>query len=130
MLPLGITPSSSNKTAGRRLLIEEIDDSISDNRTNLLVDSYNKGGGGPTSFFITESNVSKAANFYSTTSKESESTPTEFGGQWAERTGPLIEEVEGNNPTKTEMARVEVIEDLEDMETPQLHSEEDQSANT
>ena len=28
------------------------------------------------------------------------------------------------------MAKVEVIEDLEDIETPQLHSEEDQSANT
>ena len=39
-------------------------------------------------------------------------TPTEFGGQWAERTRPLIEEVEGDNPTKTEMATVEVIEDL------------------
>ena len=48
-----------------------------------------------------------------TTSEEPESTPTEFGGQWAERTRPLIEEVEGDNPTKTEMAMVEVIEDLE-----------------
>ena len=46
-------------------------------------------------------------------------TLTEFGGQWAERTRPLIEEVEGDNPTKTEMTTVEVIEDLEDIETPQ-----------
>ena len=129
MLPLEITPSSSNQTVGRRPLIEEIDDSVSDNHTNLLVDSCNKEGGEPTSFFITESNVSKAASFYSTTSEELESTPTEFGGQWAERTRPLIEEVEGDNPTKTEMAKVEVIEDLEDIETLQLHSEEDQSAN-
>ena len=116
MLPLEITPSSSNKTVGRRPLIEEIDDSVSDDHT---VDSCNKEGG-PTSFFITESNVSKAASFYSTTSEEPESTPTEFGGQWAERTRPLIEEVEGDNPTKAEMATVEVIEDLEDNETPQF----------
>ena len=129
MLPLEITPSSTNKTLGRRPLIEEIDDSVSDDFTNLLVDSCNKEGGGPTSFFITESNVSKAASFYSTTSEEPESTPTEFGGQWAERTRPLIEEMECDNPTKTEMAKVEVIEDLEDIETPQLYSEEDQSAN-
>ena len=74
---------------------------------------------GPTSFFITESNISKAASFYSTTSEEPESTPIEFGGQWAERTRPLIEEVEGDNPTKTEMTTVKVIEDLEDNETPQ-----------
>ena len=100
MLLLEITPSSLNNTVGRRPLIEEIDDSVSDSRTNLLVDSCNKEGGGPTSFFITESNVSKAASFYSTTSKEPESTQTEFGGQWAERAGPLIEEVEGDNPTK------------------------------
>ena len=75
MLPLEITPSSSNKIVGRRPLIEEIDDSVSDDHTNLLVDSCNKEGGGPTSFFITESNVSKAASFYSTTSEEPESTP-------------------------------------------------------
>ena len=93
------------------------------------MDSCNKEGGGSTSFFITESDVSKAASFYSTTSEEPESTPTKFGGQWAERTRPLIEEVEGDNPTKTEMAKVEVIEDLEDIETPQLHSEEDQFDN-
>ena len=123
MLPLQITPSSSNKTVDRRLLIEEIDDSVSDHHT---MDSRNKEGG-PTSFFITESNVSKAASFYSTTSEEPESTPTEFGGQWAERTRPLIEEVEGDNPTKTEMATVEAIEDLEDIETPQLHCTGDQS---
>ena len=90
MLLLEITPSSLNNTVGRRPLIEEIDDSVSDSRTNLLVDSCNKEGGGPTSFFITESNVSKAASFYSTTSKEPESTQIEFGGQWAERAGPLI----------------------------------------
>ena len=113
MLPLEITPSS-NKTVGRRPLIEEIDNSVSDD----MMGSCNKEGG-PTSFFMTESNVSKAASFYSTTSEEPESTPTEFGGQWAERTRPLIEEVEGDNPTKTEMATVEVIEDLEDIETPQ-----------
>ena len=59
MLPLEITPSSSNKTVGRRPLIEEIDDPNT-------VDSCNKEGG-PTSFFITESDVSKAASFYSTT---------------------------------------------------------------
>ena len=112
MLPLEITPSSSNKTVGRRPLIEEIN--VSDD----MVNSCNKGGG-LTSFFITESNVSKAASFYSTTSEEPESTPTEFGGQWAERTRPLIEEVEGDNPIKIEMATVEVIEDLEDIKTPQ-----------
>ena len=130
MLPLEITPSSFNKTVGRRPLIEEIDDSVSDDCTNLLVDSGNKEGGGPTSFFITESNVSKAASFYSTTSEEPESTQTEFGGQWAECTQPIIEEVEGDNRTKTEMTKVEVIEDLEDIEIPQLYSEEDRSANT
>ena len=124
MLPLEITPSSSNKTVGRRPLIEEIDDTTSDDYTDLLVDSCNKVGG-PTSFFMTESNVSKAASFYSTTSEEPESTPTEFGGQWAERTRPLIEEVEGDNP---EMAKVEDIEDLEDIETPLLPSKGDQSA--
>ena len=61
MLPLEITPSSSNKTVGRRPLIEEIDDSVSNDH---MVNSCNKEGG-PTSFFITESNVSKAASFYS-----------------------------------------------------------------
>ena len=39
MLPLEITPPSSNKTVGRRPLIEEIDDSVSDDHT---VDSCNK----------------------------------------------------------------------------------------
>ena len=52
-------------------------------------------------------------------------TPTEFGGQWAEHTRPLIEEVEGDNPTKTEMATVEVI--ARRLETPQLHCVGDQS---
>ena len=46
-------------------------------------------------------------------------------GQWAERTRPLIEEVEGDNPTKTEMATVEVI--AKRLETPQLHCVGDQS---
>ena len=127
ILPLEITPSSSNKTVGRRPLIEEIDDTASDDYIDLLVDSCNKVGG-PTSFFMTESNVSKTASFYSTTSEEPESTSTEFGGQWVERTRPLIEEVEGDNPTKTEMAKVEDIEDLEDIETPLLPSKGDQSA--
>ena len=94
------------------------------------MDSCNKEGG-PTSFFITESNVSnlKATSFYSTTGEEPESTLTEFGGQWAECTRPLIEEVEGDNPTKNEMhmGTVEVIEDLKAIATPQLHCVGDQS---
>ena len=32
-------------------------------------------------------------------------------------TRPLIEEVEGDNPTKTEIATVEVMENLENIET-------------
>ena len=126
MLPLQITPSSSNNTVGTRPLIEEINDSVSDSHTKILADSCNKEA---TNFFIMESNVSRAASFYSTTSQEPQSTPTEFGGQWAERTRPLIEEMKGGN-AKTDEARVEVIEDLEDVETSQLHSGEDQSGNS
>ena len=126
MLPLEITRSSSNNTVGTRPLIEEIDDSVSDSHTKILADSCNKEA---TNFFITESNVSRAASFYSTTRQEPESTPTEFGGQWAERTRPLIEEMKGDN-AKTDEAKVEVIEDLEDVETSQLHSEEDQSGKS
>lgn len=120
ILPLEITPSSSNKVGINRPLIEVIDDPIAGNDTNILADSSGSNERGSTNFFITESNVSKAASFYSTTSQEPESTPTEFGGQWAERTRPLIEEVE--NASKSDTIKVEAIEDLEDLETPSLHS--------
>lgn len=130
MLPLEITPSSSSSTAGRRQLIEEIDDTVSSNHTSLLEDASNNKEEGLTNFFITESNVSKAASFYSTASKEPESNPTEFGGQWACRTRPLIEEVGDDNATKTDTVNVETIEDLEDFETPQLHPVNDQSGNS
>ena len=116
IIPLGITPSSSNSTVSRRPLIEEIDDSVPD---NLLMNSSSNNEEGSTNFFITESNVSKAASFYSTTNKEPESAPTEFGGQWAQRTQPLIEEVEVDISTKSDTVKVE---DLEDFESPQLHS--------
>ena len=128
MLPLEITPSFSSNTAGRRPLIEEIDDSVSSN-TSLLAHSSSNKEEGSTNFFITESSISKAASFHSTASKEPESTPTEFGGQWAQRTRPLIEEVTDVNTTKTDTVKVETIEDLEDFETPQLHPVGDQFSN-
>ena len=117
--------SSSNSTVSRRPLIEEIDDSVPDNHTNVLMNSSSNNEEGSTNFFITESNVSKAASFYSTTSKEPESAPTEFGGQWAQRTQPLIEEVEVDNATKSDTVKVE---DLEDFESPQLHSMPDKAS--
>ena len=129
MLPLEIAPSSSSNVVGRRPLIEEIDDSVSSNTSLLTHSSSNKGEGSTTNFFITESNISKAASFSSTTSKEPESTPTEFGGQWAQRTQPLIEEVPDDNTTKTDAVNIETIEDLEDFETPQLHPVGDQFGN-
>lgn len=118
ILPLEITSSSSSKTISRPL-IEEIDDSVSDSHTDLLVKSSINKEEEPSNFFLTESNVSKAASFYSAPSKEPESTPTEFGGQWAERSQPLIEEVRGDNAAKIDAVKVEVIEDLEDIETSQ-----------
>ena len=131
MLPLEITPSSSSNEVGRRPLIEEIDDSVSSNTSLLMQSSSNKGEGSTTNFFITESNISKAASFSSTASKEPpESTPTEFGGQWAQRTRPLIEEVADNNTAKTNAVNIETIEDLEDFETPQLHPVGDQFSNS
>ena len=57
------------------------------------------------------------ASFYSTASKEPESTPTEFGGQRVQCMQPLIEEVADDNVTKTNAVKVETIEDLEDFET-------------
>ena len=87
MLPLEITPSSSSNVAGRRPLIEEIDNSVSSN-TIKFVDTVicsNKGEGSANNFFITESNIFKATSFF-TVSKEPESTSSEFGGQWAEHT--------------------------------------------
>lgn len=125
MLPLQITPSSSN----RRPLIEEIDDSVSDNRANMLVDSSSTKEELSANFFMTESNVNKASSFHSTTNKEPESTPTEFGGQWAERTRPLIEEMGSDDVTKTDMIKVEPIEDLEDVKNPPLYSAVDQPAD-
>ena len=111
----------------RRALIEEIDDDVSDNLTNLLADSSITKEEAPIKLFMTESNVNKAASFYSISNKESESTPTEFGGQWAERTQPLIEEVGSDDVVKTDIVKVETVEDLEDVETPQLHSVGNQS---
>ena len=125
MIPLEITPSFSSNAAGRRPLIEEIDDSISSN-TGLLVHSSSNKEEGSTN---PESSISKAASFHSTASKEPESTPTEFGGQWAQRTRPLIEEVTDVNTAKTDTVKVETIEDLEDFETPQLHPVGDQFSN-
>ena len=100
MLPLEITPSFSSNTIGRRPLIEKIDDSITSN-TSLLAHSSSNKEEGSTNFFITESSISKAASFHSTASKEPESTPTKFGGQWVQLIQPLIEEVADNNITKT-----------------------------
>ena len=128
MLPLEITPSFSSNTVGRRPLIEEIDDSVSSN-TGLLEHSSSNKEEGSMNFFITESSISKAASFHSTASKEPESTPTEFGGQWAQRTRPLIEEVADDNITKTDTVKVETIEDLEDFDAPQLHPVDDQFGN-
>jgi len=70
----------------------------------------------PTNFFITESHdVTKAASFHS---KPSESSPTMFGGEWAQRTKPLIEEISDDVITETctekLKVKVQVTEDLED----------------
>ena len=122
MLPLEITLSFSSNVAGRRPLIEEIDNSVSSNTGLLVHSSSNKEEGSTNS----ESSISKAASFHSTVSKEPESTPTEFNGQWAQRTWPLIEEVADDNTAKTDTVKFETIEDLEDFETPQLHPVGDQ----
>jgi len=74
ILRLEITPSS-NKSVGRKSLIEEIDNFLLDNyETNFLVEPSSNEESRPANFFMTESNVSKAVSFYSTASKELEST--------------------------------------------------------
>jgi len=130
ILPLEITPSS-NEAIGRKPLIEEIDDFLPDNyETNFHVEPSSNEESKPANFFMTESNVSKAASFYSTASKEPESTRNEFGGQWAECTHPLIEEVEDDNIAKTDAVNIEAIEDMEDIEAPHLYSVSGQLDNS
>ena len=68
--------------------MEEIDDSVSSNPSLLMYSTSNKEQGS-INHLITESNISKAAIF-STASKELESTPTEFDGQWAQHIRTLI----------------------------------------
>jgi len=130
ILPLEITPSS-NEAISREPLIEEIDDFLPDNyKTNFHVEPSSNEESKPANFFITKSNVSKAASFYSTASKEPESTRTDFGGQWAENTRPLIEEVEDDNVAKIDAVNIEAIEDMEDIEAPHLYSVSGQSDNS
>ena len=130
ILPLEITPSSSSKTVGRRPLIEEIDDDVSDNHKAFLTEEVPANLLITEHLSITEHNVNKAASFYSTSNKEPESGPIEYGGQWAERTQPLIEEVGSENVSKTDMVKVEAIEDLEDVEIPQLGSAGDKPGSS
>jgi len=75
-------PSSTQPRNKRRLLIEEIKETTIDDSQMLS---------SPTNFFITESHdVTKAASFHS---KPSESSPTMFRVEWAQRTKSLIVEI-------------------------------------
>jgi len=104
LLPSEVPSSTQPRNKGRPL-IEEIKETTIDDSQMLS---------SPTNFFITESHdVTKAASFHF---KPAESSPTMFGGEWAQRTKPLIEEISNDVTTETctEKLKVEVIEDLED----------------
>jgi len=112
LLPSDVTSS----TQPRRPLIEEIEETTTDDSQTLS---------SPTSgsnIFITESHITRAASFHS---KPPESSPTVFGGEWAQRTKPLIEEIGDDVTTETctEKLKVEVIEDLEGVDNSETTSQ-------
>ena len=115
LLPSEFTSSTQPVHKGRPL-IEEIEETTTDNPPMLSSPT------GSSNFFITESHVTKAASFHS---KPPESSPTVFGGEWAHRTKPLIEEIGDDDTTKTctEKMKIEVIEDLEDADSCEITSQ-------
>ena len=106
--------SSTQQVHKGRPLIEEIKDVTTDNPPDSQSLSSPIGNQSSSDFFITESHVSKATSFHSTAP---EASPTMFGGKWAQRTKPLIEEIGDDGITEAcaEKLMVEVIEDLEDV---------------